>query len=403
MKNKFLLSAMFLLLLVGLYTPASYSQYAFKCTLANEVQTGATVSFDVYIGNTGTYPLTVYTFQQGLTYRVSGCNGQTGLLSAAWSNVNATVASLIPPKAPNVATAGVVKLAASAPLAGPGAGVSIPQVPVVTNSVADLGLRWGTVTLTNKAGVAFTTDTATGLHVTWCFVTAQYPTKVQSTFGADGSTPSAYDVTVNGTYGYYNTFYVGVLPVELSSFASTTQGRSVVLSWSTKTEKNSDRFDVERSLVSTSVWSVVGTVKASVLSNSTKSYSFTDTKLQSGKYQYRLKMVDNDGTSSYSSVEAAEVAVPKDFAVSQNYPNPFNPSTRIDYSVPMDSKVIMEVYNIAGQRVSELVNQNQTAGYYTVDFGATKLSSGVYIYRISAQENATGKNFSSIRKMMLLK
>ena len=114
-------------------------------------------------------------------------------------------------------------------------------------------------------------------------------------------------------------------------------------------------------------------------------------------------MVDNDGTSSYSSVEAAEVAVPKDFAVSQNYPNPFNPSTRIDYSVPMDSKVIMEVYNIAGQRVSELVNQNQTAGYYTVDFGATKLSSGVYIYRISAQENATGKNFSSIKKMMLLK
>jgi len=69
----------------------------------------------------------------------------------------------------------------------------------------------------------------------------------------------------------------------------------------------------------------------------------------------------------------------------------------------MDSKVIMEVYNIAGQRVSELVNQNQTAGYYTVDFGASKLASGVYIYRISAQENVTGKNFSSIKKMMLFK
>jgi hypothetical protein len=114
-------------------------------------------------------------------------------------------------------------------------------------------------------------------------------------------------------------------------------------------------------------------------------------------------MVDNDGSFNYSSVEAAEVAIPKDFAISQNYPNPFNPSTKIDYQVPVDAKVIMEVYNIAGQKVFELVNQEQSAGYYTVDFGASKLSSGVYIYRLSASDKATGNNFSSIKKMMLLK
>ena len=164
-----------------------------------------------------------------------------------------------------------------------------------------------------------------------------------------------------------------LLPVELSSFASTAQGRTVVLNWSTKTEKNSNRFDVERSLVTDGNWSTVGSVKASVLSNSAKNYTYTDTKLQSGKYQYRLKMVDNDGSFSYSSVEAAEVAVPKDFAVSQNYPNPFNPSTKIDYQVPVDAKVILEVYNIAGQKVVELVNQEQSAGYYTVDFGCIQI------------------------------
>ena len=194
-----------------------------------------------------------------------------------------------------------------------------------------------------------------------------------------------------------------LLPVELSSFASTSQGRTVVLNWSTKTEKNSDRFEVERSLVTNGTWTTVGSVKAAVLSNSTKNYSYSDAKLQSGKYQYRLKMVDNDGSFSYSSVEAAEVAVPKDFTVSQNYPNPFNPSTKIDYQVPVDAKVIMEVYNIAGQKVMELVNQEQSAGYYTVDFGASKLSSGVYIYRLVASDKATGNNFSSIKKMMLLK
>jgi Secretion system C-terminal sorting domain len=193
------------------------------------------------------------------------------------------------------------------------------------------------------------------------------------------------------------------LPVELSSFTASNNGRTIQLNWGTKTEKNSNKFDIERSLVGNLNWAVVGSVKAAVLSNSPKQYSYSDTKLQSGKYQYRLKMVDNDGSFSYSSVEAAEVAVPKDFAVSQNYPNPFNPSTKIDYQVPVDAKVIMEVYNIAGQRVSELVNQEQSAGYYTVDFGSSNLSSGVYIYRLSASDKATGNNFSSIKKMMLLK
>jgi hypothetical protein len=194
-----------------------------------------------------------------------------------------------------------------------------------------------------------------------------------------------------------------LLPVELSSFTSTAQGRSVVLSWSTKSEKNSDRFDIQRSLVTNGTWSTVSSVKAAGLSNSTINYSYTDTKLQSGKYQYRINMIDNNGASAYSSVEAAEVAVPKDFAVSQNYPNPFNPSTKIDYQVPVDAKVILEVYNIAGQKVVELVNQEQSAGYYTVDFGSTRLSSGVYIYRLAASDKATGNNFSSIKKMMLLK
>jgi hypothetical protein len=193
-----------------------------------------------------------------------------------------------------------------------------------------------------------------------------------------------------------------VLPVELSSFTSNTNGRNVSLHWETKTEKNSDKFIVEREAIGAN-WLAISSVKAAVLSNSPKQYSFTDMNLQSGNYQYRLKMIDNDGSFEYSKIVETEVTLPKDFAVSQNYPNPFNPLTRIDYQIPVDSKVLMEVYNIAGQKVSELVNQEQSAGYYSVDFGASKLSSGVYIYRIIASDKVTGNNFSSIKKMMLLK
>ena len=117
-----------------------------------------------------------------------------------------------------------------------------------------------------------------------------------------------------------------------------------------------------------------------------------------GAYQYTGEK-HSTGTGNSSTTK-----MPTIFAIEQNYPNPFNPTTKINYQVPSDAKVILEVYNIAGQKVAELVNQDQIAGYYSVSFGAaSKLSSGIYIYRMTASDKATGKNFSESRKMMLLK
>jgi hypothetical protein len=401
MKNKLLLSAVFLLLLVGLYTPASFSQYSFKCNIANAVQIADSLTFDLFIGNTG-QPLTLYSFQVGLTYRVSGCNGQTGLGSAVWTNfAPAVTAAGMNNTAPNVTTAGVVKCAAKISPGGPGTGVVIPAWDTVT-----MGMRWGTLTVRNKAGVAFTTDISTSLQMTWCFVTAQYPTKMQSAFQLDGTTPLVTDITTSGMY-MYRADGIGVLPVELSSFQSNVSGRQVVLNWETKTEINTSKFEIDRALVSTKdaslVWTSVGNIQAAGNSNAPKKYSYTEKNLQTGKYQYRLKMIDNDGSYKYSDIVETVIGVPKDFALSQNYPNPFNPTTKIDYQVPVDAKVIMEVYSLTGQKVVELVNQDQQAGYYSANFGASKLASGVYIYRLVATEKATGNNFSSIKKMMLLK
>jgi hypothetical protein len=193
------------------------------------------------------------------------------------------------------------------------------------------------------------------------------------------------------------------LPVELTSFTASNNGRNIQISWTTKTEENSNKFEIERSLYENQDWVIAGSVKASGTINTPRNYSYIEKNTQAGKYQYRLKMIDNNGSYKYSNIIEAEIAVPKAFAISQNYPNPFNPTTKIDYQVPVDSKVILEVYNIAGQKIIELVNQEQSAGYYTVDFGSTKLSSGVYIYRLAATGKAAGNNFTSIKKMILMK
>jgi hypothetical protein len=214
---------------------------------------------------------------------------------------------------------------------------------------------------------------------------------------------NVYSATASG-FNAFSPFTVGnlgALPVELSSFTSNVNGRDINLNWTTKTEKNSNKFEVER-FVNQS-WVNIGSVKASVLSNSPKQYSYTDKGLQTGKYQYRLKMFDNNGSFQYSNIVESEVATPKDFSLSQNYPNPFNPSTKINYALASDSKVTIDIYSISGQRIAQLVNENQSAGFYTVNFMDKNISSGVYFYHLIAVDKTTGNNFSSIKKMILLK
>lgn len=89
--------------------------------------------------------------------------------------------------------------------------------------------------------------------------------------------------------------------------------------------------------------------------------------------------------------------LPKNFALSQNYPNPFNPITAISYELPASQKISLDIYDLSGHKVRTLVNDFQEAGYYTVTFNANTLSSGMYLYRLSAA------NESITKKMLLMK
>jgi hypothetical protein len=106
--------------------------------------------------------------------------------------------------------------------------------------------------------------------------------------------------------------------------------------------------------------------------------------------------------SSSEAVEEETAEMPSDFSIA-NYPNPFNPTTTIRYALPTESRVTLEVFNILGQRVAELLNDVKPAGTMEVQFNASHLPSGVYIYRFTATSLDNGKRFEKINKMMFLK
>ncbi len=194
----------------------------------------------------------------------------------------------------------------------------------------------------------------------------------------------------------------GAMPVELTSFTSSVTGRDVKLSWSTSSEENNKGFDVERQNISNNNWEKIGFVKGNGNTNHSSNYSYTDSKLNSGKYNYRLKQIDNNGNYKYYSLSnTIEIGLPGKFNLSQNYPNPFNPTTKIDYDLPKDSKISIKLYDITGREIMTLVNAQQNAGNYTVQLNATNLASGIYIYTLIA--NSDGNQTVISKKMNVIK
>ncbi|PIS44203.1 MAG: hypothetical protein COT22_11815 [Ignavibacteria bacterium CG08_land_8_20_14_0_20_37_9] len=230
-------------------------------------------------------------------------------------------------------------------------------------------------------------------------------TDINVTTGAD---ICADVVTINGTFSGDGTQCNSALPVELSSFSAIVKGDEVELNWQTATEVNNYGFEIERTSPRPSPqgeggeagrgWEKIGFVEGHGNSNSPKNYSFEDKSVESGKYSYRLKQIDNNGGFSYSQeVEVKVEAIPTEFALFQNYPNPFNPSTTIKFSLPETGYYSLKIFNTLGEEVAQLINGQLEGGNYRLPFDASKLASGVYIY------NLKGNNVNLSMKMTLMK
>jgi hypothetical protein len=187
------------------------------------------------------------------------------------------------------------------------------------------------------------------------------------------------------------------LPVELTSFVGNVNQESVILNWTTATENNNSGWNIERKQLNQD-WQRIGFVEGKGNSTTLQNYSFTDKDLTSTKYQYRLQQVDYDGTLNYSDVVEIEFnQLPEEFALYQNYPNPFNPSTTINFDVPTSSFINLSIYNSIGEKVATIVSEQIEAGVHSVQFNASNLASGIYIYRLTAN------NQIFTNKMLLIK
>jgi Secretion system C-terminal sorting domain len=229
------------------------------------------------------------------------------------------------------------------------------------------------------------------------------PTGGATWYDLSGSNKDASSRSISAGYAYggsgFGLFTVSdntnPLPVELVSFAAIVNGPSVTLDWRTATETNNYGFDIERK--STSSWSKVGFVEGHGTTNAPQSYRYSDNTV-SGKIVYRLKQIDRDGKFEYSKeVEVTATAAPTVFALSQNYPNPFNPTTVIGYSIASASHVSLKVFDMLGREIATLVNGQMAPGNYTAAFDASRLSSGVYFYRLDAG------TFSDVKRLSVMK
>ena len=196
-----------------------------------------------------------------------------------------------------------------------------------------------------------------------------------------------------------------IVPIELTSFEASVSSNDVELKWTTATETNNQGFQIERRKTQDE-WNSIGFVNGNGTTTEPQAYSFIDGNIASEKYQYRLKQIDFDGSFEYSNIIEVDISLPEKFSLEQNYPNPFNPSTIIQYAIPQNvrgerQEVSLKIYDVLGNEIATLVDEEKPAGSYEVEFqltvGIHQLASGIYYYQLRSGD------YIQTKKMILIK
>jgi hypothetical protein len=188
-------------------------------------------------------------------------------------------------------------------------------------------------------------------------------------------------------------------PVELINFEAhfLREEDVVTLQWSTRSETNNYGFEIQRG-TGGMAFEKIGFVEGRGTTSNTHLYRFIDSNISSDLINYRLKQINFDGSSQFSETFSVTRSTPSNYKLYQNYPNPFNPTTVISYQLPQQSYVELVISNMAGQMVTRLVSEQQAEGRYQYEWDAGDMVSGVYFYRIMADQQ-----FVQMKKLILLK
>ena len=271
---------------------------------------------------------------------------------------------------------------------------NLPDAPI--NDVILDPFDYNSLYIATDDGVFFTTN----LGSSWGILADGIPAAVPCHDLTLHTATRKLVVWTHGRSAYKLTLPNPPVPVELSSFTAQLISNGVKLKWITSSELNNNGFIIERRLFG-SEFIEIGFVKGNGTSTEKNEYSFVDGNSLSGKYSYRLKQVDYNGSSKYSQIVNVELIDKLEFSLSQNYPNPFNPSTKISWQSQVGSHQTIKVFDVLGNEVATLVDEYKPAGNYEVEFNPASSikhpASGIYFYQLKAG------NFGETKKMILIK
>lgn len=227
---------------------------------------------------------------------------------------------------------------------------------------------------------------------TWANITSEIGTGFSDIYA-----PYSYYCIPVGEIGLIlNYLDTTIVPVELINFNGKVNDSNVHLSWQTITEKNNRGFEVQRSTNKID-WRGIGFIRGEGTSTEKQNYFFEDNNVEKQLYYYRLKQIDYDGSYFYSDIIEVKISL-NNFELLQNYPNPANPTTIIKYVVPVESFIELSLYDIKGEKVSDLFIGEKQPGIYSTEIDIRNLASGVYFYTLKSN-----KGFTQTKKLLILK
>jgi hypothetical protein len=188
-----------------------------------------------------------------------------------------------------------------------------------------------------------------------------------------------------------------LLAVELVSLSAVADGDGVVLTWITAAEIDNAGFEVQRRTPGDVIgWRSLDFVQGHGTTTELQTYVLRVAALKPGVHVFRLKQIDFDGASNYTS-EVSVNLTPLSYRLHEAYPNPFNPATTISYDLPRSAYAMLTVYDVMGRQLAVLADGEMQAGHHEVSFDATDLPSGIFFYRLEARDYIATKRMAVVR------